>query len=84
MNTSYPPEKIRKPAHRLFDFLIKNYRIKSDHALSEALSVLPSTICKMRAGRPVTAAVILKVHEKYEIPIRDIKALLHRQDNGLL
>lgn len=76
MNTEYPPEKIRKPAHRLFDFLIKNFRLKSDHALSEALSVLPSTICKMRAGRPVTASVILKVHEKYEIPIRDIKALL--------
>ena len=76
MNTEYPSEKIRKPAHRLFDFLIKNFRLKSDHALSEALSVLPSTICKMRAGRPVTATVILKVHEKYEIPIRDIKALL--------
>ena len=76
MNIDYPPEKIRKPAHRLFDFLIKNYRIKSDHALSEALDVLPSTICKMRAGRAVTATVILKVHEKYEIPIRDIKALL--------
>lgn len=84
MNTEYPPEKIRKPAHRLFDFLIKNFRLKSDHALSEALSVLPSTICKMRAGRPVTAAVILKVHEKYEIPVRDIKALIDRQDKGLL
>jgi hypothetical protein len=44
--------------------------------LSEALDVLPSTISKMRSGRAVTAAVILKVHEKYEIPIRDIKALL--------
>ena len=76
MNIDYPPEKIRKPAHRLFDFLIKNFRIKSDVALSDALDVLPSTISKMRSGRAVTAAVILKVHEKYEIPIRDIKALL--------
>jgi hypothetical protein len=41
-----------------------------------ALDIVPSSVCKMRAGRPVTAAVILKVHEKYEIPIRDIKALL--------
>lgn len=76
MNIDYPPEKIRKPAHRLFDFLIKNFRIKTDNALAEALNVVPSTICKMRAGRPVTATLILKVHEKYEIPIRDIKALL--------
>jgi hypothetical protein len=76
MNTEYPPEKIRKPAHRLFDFLIKNYRLKNDHALSLALDVVPSAVCKIRAGRPVTAAIILKIHEKYDIPIRDIKGLL--------
>jgi len=76
MNTEYPPEKIRKPAHRLFDFLIKNYRLKNDHALADALDVVPSAISKVRAGRPVTASLILKVHEKYEIPIRDIKVLL--------
>lgn len=84
MNTNYPPEKIRKPAHRLFDFLIKNFRLKNDNALALALDLLPSTICKMRAGRPVTASVILRVHEKYEIPVRDIKALIQRQDKGLL
>lgn len=76
MNTEYPPEKIRKPAHRLFDFLIKNYRLKNDNALADALDVVPSVISKARAGRPVTASLILKVHEKYEIPIRDIKVLL--------
>ena len=76
MNTNYPPEKIRKPAHRLFDFLIKNFRLKNDHALAEALEILPSTVCKIRAGRAVTAAIILKVHEKYDIPVRDIKGLL--------
>lgn len=41
-----------------------------------ALDIVPSAICKIRAGRPVTASIILKVHEKYDIPIRDIKALL--------
>jgi hypothetical protein len=76
MNTEYPPEKIRKPAHRLFDFLIKNYRLKNDNALADALDVVPSVISKVRSGRQVTASLILKVHEKYEIPIRDIKVLL--------
>lgn len=76
MNTELPAEKIRKPDHRLFDFLIKNFRLKNDNALAMALEITPSAVCKMRAGRSVTATVILKVHEKYEIPIRDIKALL--------
>lgn len=84
MNTEFPAEKIRKPAHRLFDFLIKNFRLKNDHALAEALDVLPSSICKVRSGRPVTSNMILKIHEKYEIPVRDIKALIDRQENGAL
>jgi hypothetical protein len=41
-----------------------------------ALDVVPSAVCKVRSGRQVTASLILKVHEKYEIPIRDIKVLL--------
>jgi predicted transcriptional regulator len=72
MNTA----KANNKPHRLFDFLIERFGIKSDYQLAQLLEVGPSAVSKFRSGRPVTANLILKVHETFEVPIKDIKALL--------
>jgi predicted transcriptional regulator len=68
--------KANNKPHRLFDFLIERFGIKSDYQLAQLLEVGPSAVSKFRSGRPVTANLILKVHETFEVPIKDIKALL--------
>jgi len=72
MNTA----KANNKPHRLFDFLIEKFDIKSDYQLAQMLEVGQSAVSKFRSGRPVTANLILKVHETFEVPIKDIKALL--------
>lgn len=62
--------------HRLFDFLIEKYGIKSDYQLAHLLEIGQSAVCKYRAGRPITANVIIRVHETFDLPIKDIKALI--------
>jgi hypothetical protein len=77
MNTEpHLPPKKAKPAHRLFDFLIERYELGSDYQLALEIQVTPSSICKMRSGKPVTANMILKVHERFDIPIREIKEMV--------
>lgn len=73
MTTTKERQKI---PHRLFDFLIENFALKNDNQLAKRLEIGQSALSKFRSGRPVTANLILKVHENFEIPIRDIKALL--------
>lgn len=77
MNSKVPglPKK-RKAPHKLFDFLIANYELKNDNALANELEITPSLICKIRYGRPITATLILKVHERWDIPVKEIKSML--------
>jgi hypothetical protein len=77
MNTELllPPKKA-KPAHKLFDSLIEKYELGSDYRLALEIDVTASSICKMRSGKPVTANLILKVHERFDIPIKEIKGMI--------
>ena len=75
-STNMSKIKVNNKPHRLFDFLIERFGIRSDYQLSHMLEVGPSAVSKFRSGRPVTANLILKVHETFDVPIKDIKALL--------
>jgi len=68
--------KEKKTPHKLFDFLIEKYDLGSDYKLAKELGTSASSICKIRAGKPVTATYILKVHERWDMPIKEIKELL--------
>jgi plasmid maintenance system antidote protein VapI len=62
---------------KLIDFLLKEFDIKNDRHLALALGVQPPAISKIRNGHSsITADFILKVHEAFDIPIKDIKALI--------
>lgn len=77
MNTEpqSPPKKV-KPAHKLFDFLIEKFELGSDYRLALETEVSASSICKMRSGKAVTASFILRVHERFDVPIKQIKEIL--------
>ena len=62
---------------KLLDFLKQKFDIKNDRQLAIALGVRAPAISKIRNGRSsITADFILKVHETFEIPVKDIKAML--------
>jgi hypothetical protein len=62
--------------HPLLDYLLKTYKIKNDAQLSKALNVLPPVISKIRNRKyPVSAVMILEIHEQFEMPVKQIKAL---------
>ena len=62
---------------KLLDFLKQKFDIKNDRQLALALGVQAPAISKIRHGHSsITADFILKVHETFEMPIKDIKALI--------
>lgn len=70
-------ESQKKPAHKLLDYLTENFDLKSDFQLAMELNKTPSSICKFRSGRrEITPAIILAVHERFDIPVKKIKELL--------
>jgi hypothetical protein len=67
-------------AHALLDFLIKEYGLKNDAALSKALSVRPSVICKIR-GRKMNVSGEMKIliYKKTGMSIEDIEEFLDKK-----
>lgn len=64
-------------ASKLFDQLLATHQIKNDAALSRLLDVMPPVLSKARHGKlPVGASLMIKIHETFDMPIRDIKAAL--------
>jgi plasmid maintenance system antidote protein VapI len=73
-----PNEKNQKrPTHPLFDYLTENFDLKNDLQIALELHRTPSSISKFRSRkRPITPALIIAVHERFDIPIKTIKELL--------
>jgi hypothetical protein len=63
-------------ASTLFDELRQEYQIPSDAALGRELKISPSDICKYRAGRRVSDRVIVRIHERWQMPTKHIRELL--------
>lgn len=62
---------------RLLDALIDHLKLKNDAALSRALEVAPPVISKIRHRRlPVSAALLIRMHEVSDLTIQDLKYLL--------
>lgn len=68
------------PFHKLIDFLIKEYDLKSDAALAKALGISQPTISKLRHRTSgFSAHLILVVHKKTGMAVEDIESMLEIQ-----
>ena len=62
--------------NRLLDTLIEKLHLKNDAELCRVLEVQPPIISKIRHGKlNVGATILLRMHEKSNIPIRELKQL---------
>lgn len=58
---------------RLLDTLAQSYLLKNDAAIARFLEITPVLVCKLRKGTiPLSAAVILRIHETTDLPIKEI------------
>jgi len=63
--------------NKFLDFLLGTTGLANDAALSRFLGVSPSIISKLRRGNyAFSAALIIRVHEKTQMPISAIKEAL--------
>ena len=63
------------PNH-LLDILLGKMQLKNDAALSRMLEVAPPVISKIRHRKlAVGATILLRMHEKSDLSIRDLKEL---------
>jgi hypothetical protein len=70
-------DKLTYDPNRLLDALIEHLRLKNDAALARALEVAPPVISKVRHLRlPVSAALLIRMHEVSELTIRDLRFLM--------
>ena len=62
---------------KLLDFLKEKFNIKNDRQLALVLGIQAPSISKIRNGHSsITPAFILMVHETFDIPVKEIKALI--------
>ncbi len=66
-----------RPGPRLLDHLLRTQRLKNDARLAKAMAVSPPVISKIRSGKlNVSDAFILRVHETFDMPVREIRTVL--------
>jgi plasmid maintenance system antidote protein VapI len=76
MTTTTAAEQTYNP-NQLLDALLKNMQLKNDAALSRMLEVAPPVISKIRHARlPVSASVLLRMHETTGMSINDLRFLM--------
>jgi plasmid maintenance system antidote protein VapI len=62
---------------KLLDTIKERYSVKNDAELSRKLDVPPPTISKIRSGKvSVSADMILRIHETFDMPVKEIRELL--------
>jgi plasmid maintenance system antidote protein VapI len=66
-------------SHALLDFLIKEYGLKNDAALSKALGIKPPTLSKIRSRRMgVSGDMKILIYKKTGLSIEDIEEFLEK------
>lgn len=61
---------------KLLDYLLEKFEIKNDRQLAIRLGVQQPIISRIRNGKAtVSADMMLKIHETFEVPIKEIKSL---------
>jgi len=77
------PENASYDPNRVLDAIIKKLKLKNDAALSRVLEVAPPVISKIRHNTlPIGATILLRMHEVSNFSIRELRALMVRQDGG--
>jgi plasmid maintenance system antidote protein VapI len=65
-----------RPTHvdnKLIDFLRRELNLKTDREVAQILELGVPTISKIRHGAPISDMVILRIHERTDIPVRAIR-----------
>jgi plasmid maintenance system antidote protein VapI len=65
-----------RPTHvdnKLIDFLRRELDLKTDREVAQVLQLGVPTISKIRHGAPISDMVILRIHERTDIPVRAIR-----------
>ena len=66
---------MKKP-HQLFDFLIKEYSLKNDAALSVAIGITKVDVSKIRSGvNQLSARVMVLIHKKTGMSFEDMEEM---------
>jgi hypothetical protein len=77
------PEGAEYDPNRVLDAIISKLKLKNDAALSRVLEVAPPVISKIRHNTlPIGATILLRMHEVSDYSIRELRALMVRQDGA--
>jgi transcriptional regulator with XRE-family HTH domain len=69
----------RRP-HALLDAAMTLLNLKNDAALARELSITAPRLSKIRNGHlPVNADLLLRIHERCEVPVATLRRLLEPQ-----
>lgn len=63
----------RSQDNRLLDFLLRELDFTTDKQIADLLGVGVSAISKIRHGKSVSSDIILRIHERTDIPINIIR-----------
>ena len=67
------------PQSNFIDALLHRLDLKNDAALSRYMDLKPPQISKLRHGKfAVSADFILRLHERSDIPVKDIRKMLDK------
>ena len=70
----------REGANRLFDHLLRTYKIKNDSALAAELGISRPGLSKIRNGFVgMGDSVVIAIHDVFDMSIKDIKGMLSEQ-----
>lgn len=75
---THEQEKVREyNPNKFLDAIRNNLKLKSDAALCRTLEIHSPLISKIRHGKaPVSAALLIRIHEVTDINIADLRFLL--------
>lgn len=63
--------------HAVMDYLIEEFRLKNDAALSRRLGVAQPVISKTRNSKlSLGPNMILRIHETFDVPVSKIRELM--------
>ena len=67
---------MQKQSNALIDYLLERFTLGTDAELARMMKLQPPTISKMRHGKmSLTPSFILKVHDTFDIPVKEIKKI---------
>ena len=65
--------------NQLLDFLLRELEFTTDKQIADLLEVGVSAISKIRHGKNVSPEIILRIHERTDIPVRTIREQIQWQ-----